>query len=184
MLTRLKQLIMATTLLWLSGCAASVQTDFNEQFDFSSLKHYLIRIDDQQSSGNPLLDGPLVQQRMLRSLNAVLKEKGYSPDEQPDFIVTYLLKNKREVESRSGMGYGVGFVGGAMGFGISSGGGVTVYNKALLTISIYDARDPSLLLWRGMSEKRLSKGDTSAEDMDKLIHGVVANILSHFPPEK
>lgn len=170
-------------LLIASACAPIVHTDFDRAFNFGNLKKYALLPAEQTNTSNMMLDGPLISKRMTQSLNDTLQANGYITSFSPDFYVGYQFGTKMEYSGGSGLGYGVGFFGNNVGLSMYNGGFLEQDEKAVLTISIYDDRKKSVLLWRGASEKTLNERSTSAKDIDKLVHEMVTVILSKFPPK-
>jgi len=165
----------------LSACAPAVHTDFDRAFNFGTLKSYAL-MPAEPSQAGPLLQGPLIDKRLNQALQNGLIANGYNKSSHPDFYVRYRLATKTEISGGSGLGYGLGYFGGNMGVGMHSGGYPQQSDKAVLTISFYDGKDQSILLWRGVTEKRISKHNTGAGYIDRLIDELVDVILSKFPP--
>jgi len=139
--------------------------------------------ENQSNTGLAMLDGPLVGKRITQSVNDILQAKGYVNSSTPDFYVVYQLGTKTEYSRALDPGYGFGYFGGYYGRGIHSNNFYEEYEKAVLIIRVYRDRSKSVLLWRGLSEKKLQKRSTGAAYIDKLIHQMVTGILNKFPPK-
>ncbi len=103
-------LIISSILL--SSCAStlSVQSDSDSQYDLSSYKTYSIvspSLDDQEEM---ISINPILIQRIARSLDSVLTQKGLKNTTQPGLTVRFYLGSKREIERSTDLG-GYGYYG-------------------------------------------------------------------------
>lgn len=170
---------------WLSGCATSVNVDYDEKIDFNALKSFAILPADESKTDDIRISSPLFATRVSNALTSTLSNRGYKKEESsPDFFVTYHLRIKQEVESRNtGMRVGVGSYGSHSAIGMSYGFpayDVYSYERGILTIDILNNK--KILIWRGSTSRVLNDSKTPKED-DKTVNEVVAQILEKFPPE-
>ncbi len=180
-LSKLMGLILLLTIF--NACAPAVHTDFDRSFDFTLLKNYALLPENQSNTGLAMLDGPLVGKRITQSVNDILQAKGYINTSGPDFYVSYQLGTKTEHGREPGPVYGFGYFGGYYGRGLHGSDFYEEYEKAVLIIRMYRDRNKSVLLWKGISEKKLPDRSTGAKDIDNMIHQMVMRILNKFPPE-
>ena len=171
--------------IWLSSCASTVNVDFDEKIDFTSLKSFALLPTDKSKSDDIRISSPLMAKRLNKALANTLNSKGYQANEKaPDFFVTYHLRIKQEVESRdSGMRVGVGSYGSHSAIGMSYGFpayDVYSYERGILTIDVLNNK--KLLIWRG-STSRVLGDEKTPQEADKVVNEVVAQILEKFPPE-
>ena len=170
--------------IWLSGCATSVIVDFDEKIDFTTLKSFALMPADKNKTDDIRLNSPLFAKRVNKALANTLNSRGYQQQEKaPDFYVTYHLRIKQEVESRSsGMRVGVGSYGSHSAIGMSYGFpeyDVYSYERGILTIDILNNK--KALIWRG-STSRILGDEKTPQESDKVVNEVVAQILEKFPP--
>jgi len=167
-----------------NACAPAVHTDFDRSFNFTLLKNYALLPENRSGTGLARLGGPLVSKRIIQSLNDSLQAKGYiNASSRPDFYVAYQLGTKTEHGREPGPVYGFGSFGGYYGRGLHGSNFYEEYEKAVLIIRLYRDRNKSVLLWKGISEKKLQDRSTGARDIDNMIHQMVTGILNKFPPE-
>ncbi len=174
-------LMLLLTLM--NACAPIIHTDFDRDFNFSQLKNYELLTENHPNTGLDILDGPLVSKRIIQSLNVTLQAHGYINSSSSDFYVVYQLETKTERSRALEPGYDFGYFGGYYGHGIYSSNFYNEYKKAVLVIKLYRDRNKSVLLWQGLSEKKLQTRSTDAAYIDKLIHQMVTSILKKFPPK-
>lgn len=172
-------LLLASALLF-SCSSVSVKIDYDEKFDFKSLRTYAWTDAGKDDSSS------LVEERVKRYANMWLKEKGYqlTSTGEADALITYKYRPKEKVQSSgvsTGVGLGVGTGGtfGGLGFGI--GGGGSDYIAEGLMIDFYRP-DGKTLLWRGIAHETLVADNP--EDTNKNFERVIRGILAKFPPEK
>jgi len=182
MLKQLHCIAALAFIILFSGCAPSVHSDYDRTFDFTTLNHYTLTGSGSMRTGNPILDGPLVDQRLRRSLHSALRAKSFSSAETADFHVSYQLRSKTETDSDSDLGYGLGYIGGNVGVGLSSGGAAYSYETAVLSVSIYQGAGQKNLIWQGVAKKALKERSTGPDYMDSLINTLVGAVLKPFPP--
>ncbi len=183
----IKTLLLITGIMLLPGCATKANLDFDEQFDFSTLKSFQINPAPEKSPSDSRFEGPLVEKRITAAIEAELVLKGYvKADAEAEFRVAYQLGIKREVASNSSsISFGFGRHSRSSSMGISYGfpaNDVKTYDRGILTIDIHSAKAGDLI-WRGSSSRRLYDGSTP-EKSKQLVNEVVSTILEQFPPEK
>lgn len=174
----------------LSGCATKpyVATDYEASYNFAALKTFAVKSAKQDTKENILIS-PFTLSHIHIMVNEGLSKRYQSVGESaaPDFYVTYhvVMEDKLEPSTYDQM-YGYGFWG--RGYRYPSplfyrpayDGGVRVYNQGSLIIDMVDAKTQQPI-WRGVSEKRLSKS-LSPQKQREILTSAVMEILAQFPP--
>ena len=163
-------------LLVFSACNAPRSfIDYDEQTDFSVISSYNILPGMQ--SGLSELD----EERLLRSLEAGLREEGLNVAKEPDIFVNVNSEEFQE-QSRNSLGIGVGGTGRNVGVGISGGiplGGPETYLS--LTFDIIDAAQDELI-WQAVIQSKFDR-NASPEERQLAFDRMVAKALEDFPPK-
>lgn len=111
---KFKNRLITLTFLFicLTSCASSlaVQSDFDTQYDLSSYKTFKIISPSLEDKEAMISINPILIQRISRSLDTVLKQKGLSQSGESDMTVRFYLGTKREIERSSDLG-GYGYYG-------------------------------------------------------------------------
>jgi hypothetical protein len=84
-------------LLMLSSMAAlaqSVRTDYDRSFNLARLKTYGF-YEQVRRPGDPLAESPLNDRRIHTALDSQLQAQGFSPSEQPDFLIAYYVTTRQ-----------------------------------------------------------------------------------------
>ncbi|MFO1388772.1 DUF4136 domain-containing protein [Cellvibrio sp.] len=174
----------------LSGCATKpyVATDYEASYNFAALKSFAIKSAKQDTKENILIS-PFTLTHIHGLVISELSKRYQSVSESaaPDFLVTYhvVMEDKLEPTAYDQM-YGYGFWG--RGYRYPSplfyrpayDGGVRVYNQGSLIIDMVDAKTQQPI-WRGVSEKRLSKS-LSPQKQREILTSAVMEVLAQFPP--
>ena len=190
-MVKLKFLVMVSVLL-VVGCATrpAVTTDYDSTYNFAALKAFSIK-ETKQESKEDLLISPFTLGHVQALIGAELSKKYNlaSASIQPDFIVSYHLVMEEKLEANQfNTMYGVG--GWGRGYRYPSpfmqrsvfDSPVQVYDQGTLIIDVVDAKNQQPI-WRGVSEKRLSRGLSPQKQRDVLT-GAVLETLAQFPPVK
>ena len=155
-------------LFLLMGCSSgiSVNSDYDHQFDFQTLKTYAIHPQITAKTLN------LIQQRVVTAIDADLAKKGFTKVDTgaADFLVAFQTSAQDKVDVSS-WGYG-----GWYGYG-----GVSAYSytEGQLTIDMVD-RDDSQMIWRGTGT---ALAGSKAPDQEQVTFAV-QKIMGAFPPRK
>jgi hypothetical protein len=182
---KLKWSVIAPLVILLSACAASVNVEYDQSYDFSKIKTFTILDHPTKKSGNPQIDNELIARRIVAAIKKNLIAKGYSQSsDNPDIKVDYLVTQRTSVSSRqSSVTFGLGGYGYRGGLGMAYSvpmGDVQTYEEGVLTINIVDARK-NTLMWTGSSSRILGENETP-ETIDQGINEIVSDILAKFPP--
>lgn len=187
----MKTLFKLTTLLFIAsfiGCSSiSYHNDYDPSIDFARYKTYQWYSGDHVE-GDALVGYPLVQKRLINSVDRVLTEKGYTEikEGEADFVVI-LHAGLKEHTKMNTYGYG-GYGYGRYGYGWSGTGGmattdVITYDEATLVIDIANVLNKELV-WRGTATGIVGSPEDDQAKAQAKADDVVGNILSTFPPEK
>lgn len=162
----------------LAGCASTPMVEFDQKANFSDFETFSWRMPEYGKVEDPILDSPLLGQKVRTAAVAALQARGFSYQEQAaDFIVTY---HTAEKEKLSDSGMRLGFATGYWSRGsiiYSFGSGTSSYEEGILIIDILDA-DSGNLVWRGWRGMRLNQTNFN----DGNVREEVELILSAFPP--
>ncbi len=184
-------MMIITGLFLLAGCSSlDVSTDFDPQHDFSSYKTYAWYTGDMPAD-DALSANPLIQKRVMNSVNKELQAKGFELTEgNPDFVVIIHAGTKERMQVTN-TGYNTAYGYGPYGYGrYGAWGGygaadthVTYYDEATLVVDIADFGKKELV-WRGTGTGVLSKKERTQEESQEIADEVIMKIMKDFPPAK
>ena len=134
------------------------------------------------------IPNPLLETRIMSSIETSLQAKGYSLIENldaADFAIAFTVGSRDEikVDSYPSMSAGYsrwgGWGGGYYGYGYGTETTVREYTKGMLAIDIFDVgeRRP---VFHGRAEKTINESDR--EDVAGTIQAAVDSIMVAFPP--
>lgn len=184
----LNWLVMVMAALLFAGCSSKpyVETDHQAGFDFSSLKTFSVAETKQDAKENILIS-PFTLSHIHAALESELGKRYQSTaaGAKPDFIVSYHVVVEEKIDPRSYDDlYGYGFYGRGYRyprpFFHGTGVGLRVYNQGSLIVDITDAKTEKPI-WRGVSEKRLSRG-MAPQSQREVLSRAVSEVLAQFPP--
>ncbi len=177
-------IILGTALL-LAGCATTqVSQDHGPAIDFSVFTSYGWQDRPVRPDADVRVSNPLLRERFHRNIDQVLAEKGLSPSDKPDLLISYEYTISSRIDSDP---YGADIE-----YGLSrrsTYGGVTFgdlhhtrqYDIGILVIDITDARRQTPL-WRGTGSEIVSI-HTTPEAQDQFVARLVRAILAQYPPQ-
>ncbi len=179
---------LCSTLLF-AGCTTqpNVETDHQANYDFSALKTFSV-METKQDTKENILISPFTLSHIHSALESELAKRYQSAASgaKPDFIVSYHVVVEEKIDPRSyddlyGFGfYGRGYYRYPSPFFHGPGAGLRVYNQGSLIIDIVDAKTDKPI-WRGVSEKRLSRG-MAPQQQREILSKAVTEVISFFPP--
>jgi len=174
-------ILISLMALYVVSCSSiSVDSDYDENFDFSKLKSYRW-LEIERSAPNDPLSNPIVRNRVRSAVDKELLNKGFviTDTDSPDFYVTVHggLQDKVNV-TNYGYSYG-GWYGAYPHQNVS----VNYYTEATLFIDVISATGKKELVWRGAGTGTLS-GSRDPEDAKEKINQAAYEILYDFPPTK
>jgi hypothetical protein len=179
-------LLQLLVMLVMSGCTAvQVSQDYDPATDFSSYQTFGWAPEPERTSGDPVLDSPLMDRRIRSAVEETLRAKGYSfrADERPDVQVAYYLYVRSRIEAdtfRSGYGwYGYRYpYWGGWGYDTV----LRQYDEGTLIIDFVEVGSGKLI-WRGTGSRRVTL-QTDPAKTTKMVYQTVAEILKQFPPTR
>jgi len=178
-------LVLTLAAIMLSCSSVTVNTDYDKEYDFSTFKTYRWASAQEINPNDELARDPLVQKRVMESVDRVLAAKGMQQVEGDDFDVVLLAhagtKERQQVTQTGGGMYG-GYGGWYDPWWGPYGGttDVSYYEEATLVIDIV-AWEKKELAWRGMATGTL-KEHKNQESMQKDIDMVIDKIFASYPP--
>ncbi|MCG6887384.1 MAG: DUF4136 domain-containing protein [Proteobacteria bacterium] len=180
-----KTVPLAVLAILVSACAASVNVDYDQSYDFAKVKTFTIVDHPTKKSGNPQIDNELIAKRVVAAISKNMSAKGYTATaDNPDVKVDYFITQKTGISaSQSSVSFGLGRYGshGGVGMGYTVPvGEAQTYEEGTLTINIVNTKD-NALLWTGSSSQILGENQTP-ETIDQNINNIVSTILAKFPP--
>jgi hypothetical protein len=177
-----------TAVLSLFGCTSQpyVETDYPADYSFASLKSFSVA-ETKQDTQESILISPFTLSHVHSALEGELSKRYQSVETgaKPDFIVSYHIVIEEKIDPRSYDDlYGFGFYGRSFRqpspFFYGTGRGLRVFNQGSLIIDIVDAKNDKPI-WRGVSEKRLSK-KMKPQQQREVLSTAVQEVIAQFPP--
>ena len=176
---------MVLALVLLQACSGiPVSQDFEQGFDFSSLKTFTwdANEDDQWGIAD---SNELVDRRIRSSIENTLTSRQFSQVDsaKADFLVLYNVVVDQRIRSNNvsgGVSVGRSTRGRHGSIGISTGSQIRTYEQGTLLIDVIDVASDKLV-WRGTSSQALP----DLSDPQRLtdhINTTVAAIFEQFPP--
>jgi len=164
-------------LLVLTSCqSVRVVVDYDKSAQFASYKTFGFLKEGIDRAEINDLD----KRRVLRSIEAVLIEKGFTKSETPDILVNFFTKERQEININNnnygGWGYGWGW-GPFMGAQMNISTSTTI--QGTLFIDLIDTTKKELI-WQGVGKGTLA---AKVERKDEKIQNFVTSILSEYPPQ-
>jgi hypothetical protein len=179
------RLALLLAALLAGGCSTTpaVDTDYNENYDFSRAKAFAIVEPERASDSAALASDDILHNRIIGAIRAALGARGFRVVEpaQADMLVSFLIttENRTEVHEYNA---GVGYYGCWRCGSLFAGTDIDVdqYTEGTLFVDFID-RDSRQLQWRGAVTQRLSRS-RSFEERKKLVDEIVTGIVAKFPP--
>lgn len=186
----IKQTVVVLAIGFLASCSGiRVSQDYDLSTAFTHYKTYTLAPETSKKSGDVLMDSPLMDQRIRKAIEQILKGKGYPivTDTQSDFHVTYqiIVRTRIEADTIPGYGWG-GYPYGYRRYHYPYWGGfgyetyVRQYEEATLIIDFMDSKTKKLF-WRGVGSRRISQ-QSSPEKLTEWVNQFVMEILAQYPP--
>jgi len=176
--------ISAALCMALAGCAPRVLVEHDNNTQFSNLHTFAWLSPPQGRVRDPILDSQILEERVQRAAVANLSGRGYTqttPEQKPDFTITYHIVGKQKLQS-SGPSFSFGFFSASPnGFGsvaVPVGNTVESQEQGTLMLDIIDSHSKRLV-WRGWINDWVNQNNYS----EKAINEAVNEILAKFPPK-
>lgn len=186
-----KKISLFMALVLIGGCATvQVSQDYDPATDFARYRSFSWAPGPTPENKDVLLNNQFMDRRIRKSVETTLTAKGlsYTPDNQPDILVTYHISVRTRIEVdayNSGFGW-YGYRRSAWGYPYPYWGGIdyqTVvrqYEEGTLIIDFSDARN-NTLIWRGIGTRRVTQY-SDPEKTTAAVNETVAEILAQYPP--
>ena len=173
--------LLLLPLLALVGCVSPVRVDYDRGAapKFQSYKCFAVDSRELGTHDQGIALSPIVDRRIERELNAVLKMRGFSDEcATPDFRVAFNTAQKTITELNDlGIGAAPYRRSAYHGYGGYSNIQIDQYQEGTFIIDIIDMQSQELV-WRGAYVKRLGwHAPTDAE-----IRAIIIETLAQFPP--
>ncbi len=173
--------LLLLPLLALVGCVSPVRVDYDRAAaaKFQSYKCFAVDSRELGSNYQGIALSPIVDRRIERELNAVLKMRGFSDEcATPDFRVAFNTAQKTVTELNDlGIGAAPYRRSAYHGYGGFSNIQIDQYQEGTFILDIIDMQSQELV-WRGAYVKRLGwHAPTDAE-----IRAIIIETLAQFPP--
>jgi len=103
---KIKISINVTVLSFLASCANTlvVQSDSDSQYDLSAYESYSIVAPSLEDQDEMISINPILIQRIARSLDSVLTQKGLNKSDKADITVRFYIGTMREIERSTDLG--------------------------------------------------------------------------------
>jgi hypothetical protein len=172
--------LLAGAVLAAAGCSTlSISTDFDKTTDFSAYKTFTWKDtgDGVDSIWNKRIEGVFSDTLAAKGLKKV--------DSGGDLWVAAHPRLSKETQINTyntGWGYGYGWYGyGGMGMATTT---VTEIPVGTLMIDLVDAKKKDLV-WRGVASDTLNTDpNRTAEDRERKLRDVAAQMFAGYPPKK
>lgn len=178
------RILLALAVLMVAGCTVTPPYEFDRQASFAELKTFQWLEPNYDQKGvnlsHPVLESPLLGQRVERAVTSALESKGYRRvDSDPDFYVTYHTAES-ETERRHGsyVQLGYGRYSPYFGTGVLLDMTPRTFREGTLIIDIVEAETDDLI-WRGWRDAYLTQRNFEQERVDETVR----EILTVFPPD-
>ncbi|MDN3493952.1 DUF4136 domain-containing protein [Winogradskyella bathintestinalis] len=173
----MKHLKFLFVLFFMTSCGSTVHYDYEKSTNFNNYKSY--NYFDNMKTGLSELD----TKRLIRAMDAKLKNMGLSKSENPEFFIDI---QSQDIHSRnnSNVGIGVGGGGGRVGGGVSIGIPVGQRNNNReIMIDFVDKSNGERLFWQAIAESSYNPNATP-EIRAAQFEKIVEKVFSKYPPEQ
>ena len=145
--------------------AQSVQTDYDHNFNLSKLKTYAFT-QQQRRANDPLAASPLNDRRIHDALDTQLKANGLSTATQPDFVISYYVTTRKNLDIQDNR----------LGFFQRMGGSINVNQITEGTVVvIFTDTASNQEVWRGYAS-----GELNAKNLDKDVNKGITKLVQKF----
>lgn len=168
--------ITATLALLFTGCSSiQVDTDYDVNYKFSSLKTYEVQADSNKSIDS------LTHERIESAIKAVFDSKGYqNRGSGADVAVSFYLSSQTITQNDSSAQFTTMVpyrrFGMAMSVPIDS---TRTYDEGKLVVDVVDVKTDRLI-WRGIGKDTLRSFSTPQKKTE-YINGAIEEIMKKFP---
>ena len=173
--------------LVLSACTPPINVDYDNTVNFNSYKTYSNDIQPVRITSDTRISSSFMQTRVAEAIKITLTKNGYTEsNNNASFKIKYFLDIKQDIETQESnvmIGFGSYHPHSSVAFGFNFPVGEAYsVDRLVLTIDIVSEKTNNLL-WRGSAGYYLGEEGTPAK-YEKMINGLVGEILKKFPPNK
>lgn len=175
--------LLAVTLA--AGCAVAPPHEFDETANFARLETFQWLEpkygDDDVSVSHPVLQSPLLGNRVRNAVTDVLEASGYrAVEEDPDFYVTFhTAQSESERRGSTYVQLGYGRYSPYFGSGVLLDLTPREFQEGTLIIDVLDG-DSEELIWRGWDNAHLVQRNFDTDSVNRTVR----YIFTAFPPGK
>jgi len=177
-LTGLTLVVLAAAL---AGCSnLTVNYDYDQNTDWAKYKTYswMPLTPPTTTPTAAVANTPLLQQRIINSVDLVMKDRGIAESDSADLLVVFHVGAQDKVQVTD---WGYRYSDYYWGYG---GQQIDVYQftEGSLVIDLVDAESKKLV-WRGSGSGVVDQTQRTPEEMQQRMDGIVASIMKSFPPK-
>ncbi len=190
MRTALKNIATLVAAIGLGACASTFEATYDNDpgQDFSKYQTFAwISKNPMKVGATAVVPNPLLEPRIMSSIEKALVTKGYRHAKQPnsaDFVLSFTLGSREEIRVDSypsmSRGYGSRWGWGGAYYGHGTETTVRQYTKGMLAVDIFDVRERRPV-WHGTATKKIS--DADRKNLQETVDAAVAAIMAGFPPQ-
>jgi hypothetical protein len=149
--------------------AQSVQTDYDRNFNLSSLRTYAFT-HQQRPANDPLAASPINDRRIHDALDSQLRANGLAEAAQPDFLITYHVTTRKGLDIQDNR----------VGLFQRLGGSVNVnqITEGTIIVTFVDTAT-NREVWRGYVS-----GAINPKDLDKDVNKGIAKLVQRFKKDQ
>ena len=186
-----KKLAFVIAAIFLSACATpgfEAKHDYDDTIDFAGYQTFSWISQNPMNIGvTTVAPSPLLEPRIMSSLERALVAKGYRYVKQPndaDFVVSFTVGARDEIRVDSYPATGGGYYrrggwGGAY-YGYGTETRVRQYTKGTLAVDIFSVQQRRPV-WHSFVTKKITEDDR--DNQSATIDAAVAAIIAGFPPQ-
>ena len=170
---KVKIILSVAVLSLLVSCANTlvVQSDSDSQYDLSAYKTYSIVTPSLDDQDKMISINPILIQRVARSLDSVLTQKGLNKSDKADITVKFYIGTMREIERSTDLG-GYGYY--RYGYLDSKDQRFIRSEKDEISIRFHDAKTDDVV-WYAFTRFKRSSDKYDQAGVDSLIQEVLIN---------
>lgn len=170
---KIKLILSVAILLLLVSCGSTlvVQSDSDSQYDLSDYKTYSIVTPSLDDQDKMISINPILVQRVARSLDSVLTQKGLNKSDKADITVRFYIGTMREIERSSDLG-GYGYY--RYGYLDSRDQRFIRSEKDEISIRFHDAKTDDVV-WYAFTRFKRASDKYDQAGVDSLIQEVLTN---------
>lgn len=145
--------------------AQSVQTDYDHNFNLSKLRTYAFSQQERRPN-DPLATSQLNDRRIHDALDAQLRANGLTAAGQPDFVISYFVTTKKNLDIQDNR----------LGFFQRMGGSINVnqITEGTIVVMFVDTAS-NQEVWRGYVS-----GTINPKDLDKDVNKGITKLVQKF----